>query len=275
LSVSEYRLFLGGSVVLARLILVLCLSLLGAHLQAAVGPQCFNCETYEHENPAALVLHRAFINYGPLEVIGRHAAIPALAAGVYPLGISLMSHGMPPIPWQHGVWALAGGLLTLQEACQMADTRQALGIDVKFRHPLSITAMALGFGVPAAAPFAGMAPAAFAVYLNNALRGGGYFAHQAASIYRLRHNMPQPNFLLLGLPGGGAAPANCVVIHFHNTMRISKNLKELSHNSLLAPGVGGLAYISIKDIIDNQFAAAGLPAPSGATVVSADFLQPD
>ena len=25
----------------------------------------------------------------------------------------------------------------------------------------------------------------------------------------------------------------------------------------------------------HQFAAAGLPAPSGATVVSADFLQPD
>jgi len=260
---------------LIRLICVLCGFWLSHHLQAAVGPQSFNCEIYEHQNPVAPVLHQAFINYGPLEIIGRHAAIPALAPGVYPLGVSLMSHGMPPLPWQHGVVALAGGPLTIQEACQMADTRQTLGINVKFRHPLAITAMALGLGVPAAAPLAGMAPAAFALYLNNALRGGGYLAPQATSIYRLRHNMPQPNFLLLVLPGGGAAPANCVIIHFHNTVRISKNLKELSYNSLLAPGVGGLAYLSIKDMIDNQFLAIGLPAPSSATVVSADFLQPD
>ncbi len=262
---------------LVRLTLVLCGLLFGHQLQAAGagGPQRFNYEITEHEDLGPPALSQSLLNYGYLEIAGRHAAIPALAAGLYPLGISLMRHGLPPIPWQHGVMPLAGGLLTLQESCQMADTRQTLGIDVNFRHPLAITAMALGLGVPAAAAIAGMAPGAFVTYLNNALRGGGYLAHQAASIYRLRHNVPQPNFVWLILPGGGATPANCVIIHFHNTTRVSKNLKELSYNSLLAPGLGGAVYGSVKDMINNQFAIFGLPAPSSATVVSADALQPD
>ena len=258
-----------------RLICVLCGLLLGNQLQVAMGAARFNYEITEHEDLGPPALNQSLLNYGYLEITGRHAAIPALAPGAYPLGLSLMSHGLPPIPWQHGVMALAGGPLTIQEACQMADTRQALGITVEFRHPLAIAAIALGLGVPAAAPLAGMAPAAFAVYLDHALRGGGYFAPQATSLYRLRHNVPQPNFVWLMLPGGGAAASNCVIIHFHNITRISKNLKELSYNSRLAPGVGGLAYLSIKDMIDNQFAVFGLPAPSSATVVSAGFLQAD
>ena len=258
---------------LARLILVLCLSLLGTHLKAAVGPQCFNFETYDHQNPGPPLLNQALVNYGHVEITGNNAIIPVLGAGVYPLGISLMEN-VVPIPWQHGVGGLAGGPLNIQEACQMADDRQVLGIDVNFRHMASVAAVALGVPVAAAAP-AGMGGAAFANYLNNALRGGGYLAHQATAIYRLRHNVPQPNFVWLMLPGGGAAPANCVVLHFHNTMRISKNLKELSHNSLLAPGLGGVVYVSIKDMIDNQFAFFGMPSPFSATVVSADFLQPD
>jgi len=256
---------------LARLSAVLFCFLLFQNLHAA-GQHGFSCEVYEHQNPGPLVLNQAFIEYGPLEIKGRHAAVPALAAGVYPLGISLMSYGLPPILWQHGVLGLAGGPLNIQEACRMAFDRQTLGIDVNFRHMAAVGAVAMGLPLPAAAAFAGLAPAAFANYLNKALRGGGYVNHQATAIYRLRHNAPPPNFLALG---GGVGPANCVVIHFHNTTRVSKNLKELSHNSLAAPGVGGAVYVSIKDMIDHQFAVLGLPAPSSTTVVSADFLQPD
>ena len=82
---------------LARLCSVLFAFLLIHNLQAA-GPQCFNYELYEHRNPGPIALNQSLINYGPLEIIGRHAAIPILgAAGAYPLGVSLMSHGMPPI----------------------------------------------------------------------------------------------------------------------------------------------------------------------------------
>lgn len=228
---------------LARLCSVLFAFLLIHNLQAA-GPQCFNYELYEHRNPGPIALNQSLINYGPLEIIGRHAAIPILgAAGAYPLGVSLMSHGMPPILWQHGVVPLVGGPLTAQQACRMAIDRQILGIDVNFRHQLAVASVAFGMPLPVAAGLAGMAPPAFLVYLNRALGGGGYFAHQATAIFRLRNNLPQPNFLWLGGPGVVIGPANCVVLHFHNTTRISKNLKELSYNSFTAPGVGGAVYV--------------------------------
>lgn len=52
-------------------------------------------------------------------------------------------------------------------------------------------------------------------------------------------------------------------------------MKELSYNSLLQPAIpGALPYMSIKDIINNQYAFLGLPNPSSITVVSsADNLQ--
>lgn len=256
---------------LARLIVVIVSLLLGDTLQAAVGPQCFNCEVYEHSPPPPLpILNQSLLNYTPLEIRVRHAAIPVLAAGAYQLGISLMNHGLPPTPWNHAVFGL-GGPLNLQEACQMVVDREALGIQVNFQHPLAIAAIAAGAAPAAAAAIVGMAPALFNAYLNRALGGGGYSTPQAVAIYRLRHNIPQPNFLLLPV-GGAAAHANCVIIHFHNVMRVSKNLKELSYNSLVAPAVG---YVSIKDMINNQFIALGLPVPSSATVISADALQPD
>lgn len=254
--------------------LVLCSLLLGCHPQEAIGAARFNYEITEHESPGPPALNQSLLNYGYLEITGQHAAIPALAVGVYPLGISLMHHGLPPIPWQHGVVAVAGGPLNIHQACRMAEDRQALGINVNFQYMGAIVAMAAGVPLAGAAALAGLPPPAFVVYLNNALRGGGYFSDQAAAIYRLRHNPVPPNFLFMPLPGGGGL-ANCVVIHFHSTTRISKNLKELSHNASVAPGVGGAVYLSIKDMIDNQFAAAGLPVPSSATIVSADFLQAD
>lgn len=244
----------------------------GHTVQAAVGPQCFNYEAHDHRNLVP-VLNQSLVNYDHLEINARHAAIPVLAAPPHSVGISLMHHGLPPILWQHGVFALVGGPLNWQQACQMAMNRRALGIRVKFQHPAAIAAVALGIPPAAAAPLAGMAPAAFLVYLNQALGGGGYLTPQASALYRIRHNLPAPNFMLI--PGGAGVFANCVIIHFHGAMRVSKNLKELSYNARPAPAVGGLAYLSIKDRINIQFAAAGLPAPSSATIVSADFLQAD
>lgn len=252
---------------LIRLIFVFLSFLIGQNLQAA-APQCFNYETYAHQGPAApLAPNQSLLNYSLLEITARHAAIPVLAAGAHQVGISLMQHGVPPILWQHHLFLL-GAILNLQEACQMAVERQALGIIVDFEYPLIIAAIAAGAPPPLPHP-----PAGIPVYLNHALTGGGYLASHAAAIFRLRHNIPQPNFVNLVVPAGGA-PANCIVIHFHNDVRVSKNLKELSHNSLPSPLPAG--YLTIKDMIENQFAALGLPgAYSSATIVSADFLQPN
>ena len=152
--------------------LVLCSLLLGYQLQEVIGAARFNYEITEHEDLGPPALSQSLLNYGYLEITGRHAAIPALAAGVYPLGVSLMHHGLPPIPWQHGVAALAGGPLTILEACVMVNDRQALGINVNFQHMAAVVAMAAGVPLAGAAALAGLPPAAFATYLNHALRGG-------------------------------------------------------------------------------------------------------
>ena len=252
-----------------RLILMIISLWFSDNLQAAVGPQCFNYEVHAHRNLIPIP-NQATRNYGEIEREARHAATPVLAAPPHAVGISLMRHGIPPVLWQHNILVLAGGPLNWQEACQTAISREPLGIQVQFQHQPAILAVSLGVPPAMAAPLAGMAPAAFIQYLTNALRGGGYLSPQAAALYRIRNNFPQPVFTAMA---GVALPPDCVVIHFRHNVRVSKNLKELSYNACLAPGGGG--YLSIKDIIDNQFAVAVLPAPSSATIVSADFLQPD
>ena len=90
-----------------------------------------------------------------------------------------------------------------------------------------------------------MAAVDFVNYLQNALRGGGYYAPQAAGLYRLRNNVPHPVFTVLaGVPN----PPDCVILHFRNVMRVSKNLKELSHNARIVPPDGGgvVVYETIK-----------------------------
>lgn len=273
------RFFLNQGDILLRSALFYCLRLVvfnlwvGSVLHAAVGPQIFNYEVHAHQSlvPATNYATR---NYGENEKEGRHAVIPPLTPHAHAVGISLMRHNPPLQLWQHEVSHLLGGPLNWQEACQMAIDRQAIGIQVNFQHQLAIAAMGAGAGVHLAAPLAGMAAVDFVNYLQNALRGGGYYAPQAAGLYRLRNNVPHPVFTVLaGVPN----PPDCVILHFRNVMRVSKNLKELSHNARIVPPDGGgvVVYETIKNIINNQFFVLGLPEPSSATVVSADFLQPN
>lgn len=244
----------------------LILSLLLCHDIYAAGPACFNYEMHEHQNLAPAGLNRALVNYPHGLVVARNAVIPALGPGALQVEVSLSRQLGAVIPWQHAPIALGAGL-NLQEGCQMAIDRQHIGITVDFQHPLLIALVAAGFPVGAAAAFLGIPPG----YLQTALARGGYLNPLAASIYRFRHNFPPPNFVFLMAPM--PANADTVMIQIHDLRRVSKNVKELSYNAILNPGLPGLPYISIKDMIDGQFALLGLPVPHSGTIISADFLQ--
>lgn len=124
-----------------------------------------------------------------------------------------------------------------------------------------------------AAALARLPAQAFLNYLDKALTGGGYYSNEAAAIYRIRNGPMEPNFIFLALQNGEVVPANFVVVHFHLEKRVSKNLKELSYNCRLAPGVGDHVYVSLKDMINAQFLANDSPAPLSSTVTSAGRLQ--
>jgi hypothetical protein len=234
------------------------------NLYAAV-PVCFNYETYEH--PGAAGGNRALINYTYPMIVARNAAIPPLAPGIHQLEISKSRFlGAAPTPWGHLPLNLVGGALNYQEACFMTLERQAVAITVHFQHPAIINAIAVGAPLAFVAAAIGWPVPQLIQYLNRSLGGGGYLAELATTLYRFRNNAP-PNFINLGLLGN----ADTVLIHIHQQMRVSKNAKELSHNSFANnPG-----YLSVKDIVDNQFAFFGAAAPDSATILSADFLQDD
>ncbi|AIK96398.1 hypothetical protein ID47_06090 [Candidatus Paracaedibacter acanthamoebae] len=240
----------------------------------AAGPVCFNYEMHEHQNLMPVGLNRALANYPHGTIVARNGIIPALGiGGAHSVGISLMNAlGPLPMAWQHAV-PILGGALTLQEACQMAIDRESLGIRVEFQEPLALAFTAAG-GIPFAAGILGIPVGNLIAYLHRALGGGGYLTPIATGIYRLRHNFPPPNYLLLA--GMIPAIADTVMIHFHDVRRISKNIKELSYNSILNPAIPGMPpYISLKDMIDAQYAVLGLPIPDSGTTISADMLQLD
>jgi hypothetical protein len=142
----------------------------------------------------------------------------------------------------------------------MALERPRIGIPIEFNAPHLLVMIAAG---------APLGPGEVA-QVQRALRRGGYLTPLAAAIYRLRRLVPFPN--VAAIDGGGVA--NGVVMHFHLPIRVSKNVRELSINSLQNPAIAGFPpYLSIKDSIDNQFVALGLPRPHSATIVSSDILQ--
>ncbi len=254
-------------------IIFLLISFLMVQQLCAAGPAAFNYEMHEHQNLMPAGLNRALVNYPHGVIVARNGAIPALGGGAHSVGISLMNAlGPVPMAWQHAIQPL-GGVLTLQEACQMAIDRESLGIRVEFQDHNAV-AFTAAFGIPAAAGMLGIPALNLTAYLQRALGGGGYLTPIATAIYRLRNNFPAPNFTAMA----GMVPGNAdtVMIHFHDTRRISKNIKELSYNSILNPAVLGMPpYISLKDMIDAQYAFLGLPVPDSATTISADMLQLD
>lgn len=230
----------------------------------AAGPVCFNYETYGHQGAAAGA-NNALLNYGHAIIAARNLIIPALAPGALQPQISLFSV-FAGGPWDHTLIPNLGAGLTYQEACMMVLERQGIGIIVRFEHPASIQSVALGNPLAvAAAGFVG-GVAGLTQYLDRALGGGGYRPTiLAVALYRLRHTIPYPNFV--ALPVG---VADTVLVHFHNQIRTSKNVKELSYNSIL----NIVGYHSIKDIIDAIYNVIGLAPPHSATVLSSDNLQP-
>ncbi len=239
------------------------LSLLACQNIYAAGPACFNYETYEHQGPAAGA-NNALLNYDHAMIAVRNIAIPVLAPGALQPQISLFDV-VAGGPWDHTISPNLGGGLTYQEACMMALERQGIGITVRFQHFASIQAIALGTPLPMVAMGFPGGLVGLTQYLDNALGGGGYRPTVlAVALYRLRNNLPYPNFV--ALPMG---LADTVLIHFHSQIRVSKNVKELSYNSIL--NIAG--YHSIKDIIDAIYNVIGLPPPHSATVLSSDNLQ--
>lgn len=228
----------------------------------AMGPACFTYEAYEHQGALAGA-NNALLNYTYALISARNGIIPPLAIGGLQIQVSLLNAGAAG-PWNHNI-ALLGGGLTHQEACMIALERQGIGIRTRFQHPLRIQAVATGSTLLGASVGFPGGLAGFTLYLNRALGGGGYRPTVlAAALYRLRNNVPYPNFV--ALPVG---LADTVLIHIHNQVRVSKNAKELSYNSIL----NNPAYHSLKDIIDAHYNALGLPPPDSATVLSSDNLQ--
>jgi hypothetical protein len=229
----------------------------------AAGPACFNYETYEHQGPAAGT-NRALLNYDHALIALRNAAIAPLAPGAYQIQVSkrrVLAGGL----WVHALHALGGGPLNYQEAAFMTLERQlGTGIPVVFAFPAEIAAIAAGFPIPAVAAFFGWGVPVLTQYLNRSLGGGGYRnVVLAAALFRLRHNIPAPNYINIG-----GFSADTVLIHIHDPNRVSKNVKDLSYNSLNIP-----AYFTIKDTIDDVYNFLGIAPPHSATVLSSNFLQ--
>ena len=237
----------------------------------SAGTPCFSYEIFEHRrrHPApAPVLNHALRSYGPAEIkarndgVGPVAQIPPLQPGNHQLGISLMRHPIAPgVPlWRQDNVINVGPALAFAEASLMALERRTIGIEIRFERPNVILNLAAGIPI---------APAD-QLYAIRALMGGGYLNPMSTTIFRLRHMMPPPIFRM-PVPGGGFT--DCAIIHVHNHRRVSKNLKELSFNSVTNPAVDAVPYMSVKDMIDGQF-----PAPlacHSATIVSSDSLQTD
>lgn len=267
------------------------------------GPECFSYEVFSHQNPPPRTLNMALVSYGHEEITGRNALInplprPPAAVPILPydIGLSFMSHTFPPTLWQHANIPVPGGPLDFQEACQMVMERALIGVRTRFQHPEIIAFIAAGFPIAAIGGMVGMAPALIINYLQRALGGGGYLVPLSAAIFRVRHNIPPLNFAhLVPAPPPAPIPGTYnLITHIRNNeeIRVSKNLKELSYNSLLAfvipgvpampglpPALAGLVppgpYVTIKDMINAQFIALGLPVPHSAMIVSSDFIQPD
>ncbi|MBM3469078.1 MAG: hypothetical protein FJX71_06585 [Alphaproteobacteria bacterium] len=263
------------------------LSLLFSQITTAMSASCFNYEILDHSNLAYAALlavpppphpvNQAMTNYGYGLILAQNIAIPPLRAGVpHQIGVSLRRQAAPALPWAH-VLIPAGGALTLQQACMMAINRQDIGITIKFANLPLITLLAQNTPLHAIAALLAMPVGNIVPESTNALRAGGYLTPLAAALFNLRHAIGVPNFSIIAAPAGLNPFAQNVILHFHGSRRVSKNVKELSVNSVLNPAQPGLGpYVSLKDMINAQFVGpTNPPPPHSGTVITSDFLQKD
>jgi hypothetical protein len=217
----------------------------------------FSYETFAHGGALAAppAFNAALQNYVYGITQARAVALGAIGAEIS------AQNGPLGAPWAHQNAGAIMAPLPLALAAQMVLNRQLLGIPVVFQHPAAIASTAAGLPLPPGIP---------ANYVQNALAGGGYLMPLLGAI----HNLQNAGLAGLIAPILAAGDQRHFILHLHLPTRISKNVKELAYNSLPGPlgGVGGL-YITLKQLIDNTYAAAGgLPPPDSATILSSDNI---
>ena len=168
--------------------------------------------------------------------------------------------GLIPPNWANLEFIQVPLTLTVQEAAMMAEKREFLGIKVKFADADGIHLLATG--QPVALPRQNR--------LIRALKNGGYRTPTASSIYHMRKFLLSPNCILRNYPGQGLLASDILIIHIFNRRRVSKDVKELSYNSLV--NIHPL-YETFKDVINNIHQAALLPSPESLNIISASHLQ--
>ena len=216
--------------------------------------QAFTYEVQEHEQP--LGVPRV---YEPIP--DPMVTYQFLMGQPLPTPISVqLGAGFPgPIVWGAPVACpLIVSPLNIQQASFVVFKRWLLGIPLNFANPFLIMATALGV----------LPPPAQIPYIQHALRGGGYLSDTACVLYNLiNHIIYFP--AILG-PVNGAWPEE-IILQVANVSRVSKNLRELSYNTLL---LGSPVYDTIRENI-LWFYNLLLPGqiPQSVTIISADHLQ--
>lgn len=239
--------------------------------QAAVGPQCFNYEAFEHAGHIGA--NNALTDYAYPRVYARHQVMEQQQRWLQ------ISKKRGAGQWLDTLVPLIGGLLNIQEACLLILERRLIEeITVVFRHPTVINDIAAGvplntiaINFQQGAGFPGGVQR-LTQYVHNALLGGGYTPNTlSALLYRLRHNL-----LGLNYTNVNGQNATEVLIHIRSLKRRSKNTKELSYNSLNRDIQGANNnYNSIKNLIDTQYELLGIEIPHSATILSSRYLQVD
>jgi len=180
------------------------------------APAVFTYEVQEHQQPSGIprvyepipdpMLTHQFLMGQPL-----------------PTSVSInLAMGAPgALAWQgNQPCNLIVSPLTMQQSCQVALMRNILGIPVKFANENVIWATALGFPPPV-----GQIP-----YIQQALGGRGYLSDTACTMYNLRRHLIYMNVIQNLV--NGAAP-DYILLQIANVQRVSKNLRELSYNTLI------------------------------------------
>ena len=169
--------------------------------------------------------------------------------------------GPLPLNWgQHDIHNIPL-TLTLRQAAQMSQDRRVLGLTTHFQRLSVIQSLAAGNPVPHN----------HVNYAFRALRSSGYFSRSASAIHNLRTTGLLLNNCIDGIDVNNVGfETDSLIIHVCNERRESKNVKELSYNSLLDHSPN---YRTLKDIINDAYQVVGLDPPESVSIISASTLQ--